>query len=132
MKLGGASEIDALFLGVVEVDGERRNVLVTCEAKQERDPLLGEQIVRQVRAAFASIERLDLNVHLVVPIGLKAVKDTGVYVVEFAAWTPEEAADTETDELAMASRGLYRLCPPVPGVGAKASVRRRRPKKRAV
>ncbi|RYG99883.1 MAG: hypothetical protein EON58_02305 [Alphaproteobacteria bacterium] len=132
VKLGSSSEVDALFLGVIEEAGVRKNVLVTCEAKQRRDPLLGEQIVRQVRAAFKSVKHLDLDIFLVVPIGLKPTAEGSLYVVEFEAWTEEQAASTESTDLVMASRALYQLTPPVPGVGVGASKRRRAPVKPAV
>ena len=117
----GRSEIDALFLAVEEQDdGSHHNVLISCEAKQQKDPILGDQIVRQISAAFRSIDHLDLSVAKAIPIAVKAVKGKGsVYVVEFDEWSREEALATESDqkELTVASKALYKLVPPIPGIG---------------
>jgi hypothetical protein len=115
------SEIDALFLAVEENgSGERENVLITCEAKQQKDPILGDQIVRQVTSAFKSIENLDLKIEKVVPTAVKAIKNRGaIYVAEFEAWSKDEASREEKDlkELMLQRASVYRLVPPVPGVG---------------
>ncbi len=117
----GRSEIDALFLAVEEhSDGSHHNVLITCEAKQQKDPILGDQITRQISAAFRSIDHLDLSVSKAIPIAIKAVKGKGsVFVVEFDEWSRDEALlnEDEQKELAVASKAIYRLVPPVPGIG---------------
>jgi hypothetical protein len=133
VKLGKASEVDSLFWGVVRPSlGDQYNVVVTCEAKQAKDPLLEDQIVRQVRATFKSVSPLDLNVSTVVPIGLKSVKGGKVYVVEFAPWTKDEADDPTKNELVAVSRGLYELLPPVPGVGMTPAAMRKWSRKPAI
>ena len=117
----GRSEIDALFLAVEEQsDGSHHNVLITCEAKQQKDPILGDQITRQVSAAFRSIEHLELSVSKAIPIAVKAIKGKGsVYIVEFHDWSREEALleEDKQKELSVASKAIYRLIPPVPGIG---------------
>jgi hypothetical protein len=117
----GRSEIDALFLAVEEhSDGSHHNVLITCEAKQQKDPILGDQIVRQISAAFRSIEHLDLSIAKAVPVAVKALKGrASVYVVEFDAWSRSEALadEAEQKELQVASKAVYRLEPPIPGIG---------------
>lgn len=116
----GSSEVDALFLATVEHEGVPRQALVTCEAKQERDHILADQVVGQVVAAYRSVRHLALDVAFVVPIAIKAVPPAGrIYVAEFKAWTPgEAAADPDArPTLELESEGMYELRPPVPGVG---------------
>lgn len=117
----GRSEIDALFLAVEEQeDKTHHNVLIICEAKQHKDPILGDQIVRQVSAAFRSIAHLDLSVNKAIPIAIKALKGKGsVYIVEFDEWSREEALvkESEQKDLSVASKAIYRLIPPIPGIG---------------
>lgn len=135
VKLGG-SEVDSLFLAVVERDnGERINALITCEAKQARDPILDDQIVKQIVAAYRSVKPLDLHIGLIIPLAIKAISPNGeVLIVEFEAWTPEQAEAREEDlgGLSVAARELYALRPPVPGVGYEPPISRRRPRQPAV
>jgi hypothetical protein len=118
------TEIDSLFLAVVSAaDGQRVNALVTCEAKQQKDPILETQVVQQVVSAYESVRNLDLNIDLVIPIALKSLKGrAAIYVAEFEPWTPSEAQAPEEKrkELVVAYSGVYRLCPPVPGIGYTA------------
>ena len=125
------SEIDGLFRAIIEVEGVRTHVLVTCEAKQKGERILEHQIVEQVVAAYksvtASVLKDDLEVTQIVPVALKAIGDQGeIYVVEFQPWSPEEAAAPEEQlkELKPASEALYRLVPPVPGIGFKPQRKR--------
>ena len=115
------TEIDSLFLAVVSKDEETRvNALVTCEAKQQKDPILGSQIVQQVASAYASVRNLNLNIDLVIPVALKSLKRrAAIYIAEFEPWTAEEAQvpEDERKELVVNSSGVYRLSPPVPGIG---------------
>lgn len=115
------TEIDSLFLAIVsDADGLRQNALVTCEAKQQKDPILENQIVQQVVSAYASIKNLDLNVALVIPVALKSLKGrAAIYVAEFEPWTIAEAEAAEVDrkELIVGGSAVYRLSPPVPGIG---------------
>lgn len=115
------TEIDSLFLAVVETeDGNRVSALVTCEAKQQKDPILADQIIQQVVSAYASVSALDMNIDLVIPVAIQAIKGrSSVYVAEFEPWTPREAQVAEGDrkDLVVSSAGTYRLKPPVPGIG---------------
>lgn len=130
VKLGNNSEVDSLFWGVVQKeDNQLSNVIVTCEAKTSKDPILEDQIVRQVRATFKSVASLGLKFIKVIPIAIKSIKGGSIYVVEFEGWTKEQAEDLTLEELRVASRGIYSLAPPVPGVGIKPptnSARQRR------
>ena len=104
-----STEIDALFLGKAGDPKRPDSVLVTCEAKQEKDPLIPSQIINQVQAAFAEAE-----VETVIPIGLRTVKGVGFYLTEFEA---VKRADAPTlDELTLASYAIYELRPPVKGI----------------
>lgn len=131
------SEIDGLFRGIVEDDsGRRSHVLVTCEAKQQRERILVHQIVEQIVAANksvrASVPEDELDVGMIIPVAIKAIPPNGdVYVVEFKPWTRAEAEAAEADmkELEMASEALYRLVPPVPGIGFTSNKPKTRNKK---
>jgi hypothetical protein len=129
----GRSEIDSLFLAVVEDEaGTRISALITCEAKQARDPILADQIVQQVVDAYASVTRLDLKIGSLIPVAIKALAGkASIYVVEFEAWSAEEAQAPEGDlkELRVASTGLYELRPPVPGVGYNPKIADKKPRK---
>jgi len=104
-----STEIDALFLGKIGDPKNPESVLITCEAKQAKDPLIPSQIINQVQAAFA-----EADVETVVPIGLRTVKGVGFYLTEFEAI---KRADAPTlDELNLASDALYRLYPSVKGI----------------
>jgi hypothetical protein len=115
------TEIDSLFLAVLSVEeGRRINALVTCEAKQQKDPILADQIVQQVVSAYESVKNLDLNIESIIPVALKSLKDrAAIYVAEFEPWSAVEAQAAEADrkELVVGSSGVYRLHPPVPGIG---------------
>ncbi len=120
VKLNRA-EIDGLFLAVMSDDnGHSFNALVTCEAKQQKDPILGDQIIQQVASAYASVRGLDMSVELFIPIAIKALKDrSSVYVAEFEPWTVAEAsaAEEHRKELVVGCSAVYRVEPPVPGIG---------------
>lgn len=104
------TEIDALFLAIVEAtDGSTYEALVTCEAKGPGERILEDQIVNQVRAAFETT-----HVNCVVPLGIRAIANEGLYVVEFAAVERSNVARLETLEIASAA--VYVLQPPVPGI----------------
>lgn len=126
------SEIDGLFRAILEDDnGVRTHVLVTCEAKQQGERILEHQIVEQIAAANRSVRNSvreeELKVSTIIPIAIKAIPPNGdVYVVEFKPWTPGEAEATEAEmkELELASEGLYRLSPAVPGIGFNPRRRR--------
>jgi hypothetical protein len=103
------TEIDALFLAICKTDNADYRAIVTCEAKQSRERILDHQIINQVRAAFG-----ETQVDVVIPIALRAVREVGFYVVEFA---PVRRSNAQSfDELSMAQEAVYELRPPVPGI----------------
>lgn len=115
----GKSEIDSLYLAVLKIEGELVRALVTCEAKQANDPIIADQIVQQVVAAFRSVER-KLDIELIIPIAIKAVANEGaIKVFEFEPWTLGDAtmAEDHLKSLVLSASGLYKLKPPVPGIG---------------
>lgn len=126
------TEIDSLFLAVVDnEDGTRINALVTCEAKQQKDPILADQIVQQVVSAYASVSALEIDIGLVIPVAIKSIKgQSAIYVAEFEPWTPAEAQAGEAGrkDLVIGSAGIYRLQPPVPGIGFTPTRKRPKPK----
>jgi hypothetical protein len=82
---------------------------ITCEAKQHRERILENQIVEQAKAACQTgqFER-------VIPIGLRAVQNRGIYVAEFAAVQPANAATYQQPVLI--AEALYELKPPIQGI----------------
>ncbi|WP_233193133.1 hypothetical protein [Acidimangrovimonas sediminis] len=106
-----STEIDALFLGKAGDEKNPQPILVTCEAKQAKDPLIPSQIINQVQAAFAEA---DASIMTVIPIGLRTVKGVGFYLTEFEAVKRDEAAKLE--ELTLASDAIYELRPSVKGI----------------
>lgn len=103
------AEIDALFLGVMNTAHGHEQVIVTCEAKHYKDPFIPQQIINQVQAAFAATK-----VPVVIPIGMKAIRNVGFYVTEFQAVKREDAPALA--ELHLASHAVYELKPPVKGI----------------
>lgn len=99
VKLGEA-EIDALYLGVLK-DGT--NFLISCEMKGMREVLDEDQIERGA-ARVAATSGADF----VVPMGVKTLAGGLVWIVEFGPDIPP---------LSKVSEGVYRLRPPVKGIG---------------
>lgn len=103
------TEVDSMYSATyLDPEGEKRQLIVTVEAKKRRQRILPEQIVRQVKAAFN-----ETPVDLVVPLAL-ASAGGGIYVAEFAPVVREQSDDLESLELA--KEVLYRLKPPVKGI----------------
>lgn len=110
------TEIDALFLGFEELpntDPPRlREIIITCEAKGRSDDILEDQLLAQVRAAFGMAA---ISQDIVVPIAVKAIAPSKVYVVQFA---PVNRANVPSLlSLSVESEAIYELLPTVPGVG---------------
>jgi hypothetical protein len=109
------SEIDALFLAVEDSGpGGTQEVIVTCEAKGLRDDILESQVLLQAESVF---QTPNMNQDTVIPIAVKAHRESVVHVVEFEAI----ARDIPTNDrvLTIASQALYQFIPPVPGIGEK-------------
>lgn len=106
------TEIDALFLAVEQANGQEQGVLITCEAKGLRDDLLEDQIIRQVKAVFRLAA---VTQDIVIPMGVKVVGSSQIYVIEFEAVS--RAAASSMSSLAIASDTVYEFHPPVPGIG---------------
>jgi hypothetical protein len=109
------TEIDSLYLALVadaKMEGETREMLVTCEAKGLRDDILEEQVARQVEAIF-NIREFDQAE--VIPIAVKVVGKSLVYLVEFDAVARGQAP--RMDNLGLAKTVVYEFSPPIPGIG---------------
>lgn len=80
-------QIDALFLAqhAPGLDEKLESVLITVEAKQGNQRILTEQIARQIRAAFESTKT-----DLVIPTAIAAIRNKGIYVVEFKSVRRDE------------------------------------------
>jgi hypothetical protein len=136
-------EIDATFIASYSgASGGEKHILLTCEAKREKERLLEEQLRFQVRAGMkATFSFSNPPVEGVKPMGIQLVArqteqgpEQLVYIVEFetierAAYeaecfggrrvTKSSKADDEAIfklKLDVVSRGLYRLRPAVAGV----------------
>ncbi len=103
------TEVDSMYAATY-IDGkkEKRQLVITVEAKKRRQRILPDQIVRQVKAAFKGTQ-----VDLVVPVALVSANG-GIYVAEFKAIRREDSAKLE--ELELATEVLYKLKPPVKGI----------------
>ncbi|MBR1226892.1 hypothetical protein JQ600_18345 [Bradyrhizobium sp. AUGA SZCCT0176] len=117
----GKSEVDALFLATCEIGGKRLSTLITCEAKQESERIVGHQIVGQVVAANRSVKLAGIEVELILPIAIQALTEPAgcIYVAEFEPWLPSQAELDEAalPDLVLAAEGLFELRPCVPGIG---------------
>ncbi|MDD4889167.1 MAG: hypothetical protein PHU85_04500 [Phycisphaerae bacterium] len=107
------AEIDAIFLATEQVgDKTLQELIVCCEAKGRKDDILTDQIVRQVQAIF---DLSEFSQPYVLPIAVKAIAPSEVYVVEFDAVPCEDAATL--DVLTVNNTADYVLTPAVPGIG---------------
>jgi hypothetical protein len=109
----GRSEIDALYLAIEEPTlGHTREVIVSCEVKGRRDDILEDQIISQVQAVF----RLPgVTQDVVLPVAIKAIRPSTVYVVLFGEVMRADAATLAT--LTVDSEAVYEFHPPIHGVG---------------
>jgi hypothetical protein len=106
------TEIDALFLAQERLpNGEFEEVIITCEAKVGRDDILEDQILKQAHAPFRMKQ---IKQDRVIPIAVKCVAPSTIFVVEFNELTREGHAGV--DSLTVASDSLFEIKPPVPGV----------------
>jgi hypothetical protein len=111
VKLAG-TEIDALFLAHEEYKpGEFREVIVTCEAKGGRDDILEDQILRQAKAPFSMGV---ITQDHVIPIAVKCVASSEVFVVEFEGL--DRATYPQVEALTHVSDSIFVIRPPVPGI----------------
>jgi len=106
------TEIDALFLAVEHTDDAQESILITCEAKNFRDDLLEDQIIRQVNAVFRLAA---VTQNIVIPMGVKVVGTSQIHVIEFEPILRSNASNVTS--LAIASDAIYEISPPVPGIG---------------
>ncbi len=110
VKLKG-TEIDALYLAQEDTDAGLREVIVTCEAKQEKEDFIPDQIIRQSKAPFRMAE---VEQDLVIPIAIKALGDSRLYVIEFQPIHRSE--QDEVFSLVKASDSIFEIRPHVPGI----------------
>jgi hypothetical protein len=117
----GKSEVDALFLATCEFGGKRVSTLITCEAKQERERIVGHQIIGQVVAANRSIKLAGIDIELIIPIAIQALDSPAgcIYIAEFEPWLSSQAEldEDKLPDLVLAAEGLFELMPHVQGVG---------------
>lgn len=109
----GKSEIDAIFLAVEQtVDQEPREIIISCEAKSVRDDIVEEQVVRQVQALS---RQPAVTQQYILPIAMKAVRKSEIFLVEFDIVERTDAPTFES--LIPISEAVYELVPPVSGIG---------------
>jgi len=107
------TEIDALFLVVEQKEGgTTEEIILCCEAKGRRDDILEDQALQQAKTVF---KLAGVTQDIVIPIVAKAFAPSKIYIVEFAPLRREDAE--KTDALTVASKAVYELLPPVPGIG---------------
>jgi len=107
VKLSGA-EIDALFLATEKDSCE---IMVACEAKGIRDDVIVSQLLGEVKALF----RAGISQDSVLPIAVKALAPSRVYVIEFQAVSRNESPGKTS--LEVTSSAVYEFVPKVPGIG---------------
>lgn len=111
VKLSG-TEIDALFLAQEEIGKEQyEEVIITCEAKVGRDDILEDQILNQAKAPF---KMKQVKQNRVIPLAVKCVAPSTIFVVEFNELTRE--GHSEVESLTVAAESLFEIKPPVPGI----------------
>jgi hypothetical protein len=111
VKLSG-TEIDALFLAQEEIGKEQyEEVIITCEAKVGRDDILEDQILNQAKAPF---KMKQVKQDRVIPLAVKCVAPSTIFVVEFNELTREGYEEIES--LTVAAESLFEIKPPVPGI----------------
>jgi len=108
----GRTEIDALFLAIVNGPDPSREIIVTCEAKGRNDDILEDQVLSQAQAVFTMP---GVTQDIVIPMAVKAVGASALYLVEFGAVKRDDAPSIES--LSLASSAVYEFVPPVPGIG---------------
>jgi hypothetical protein len=105
------TEVDSMYAATYLDDaGEKKQLVITVEAKKRGQRILADQIVRQVKAAFN--ETPD-TVGLVAPLALVSVGG-GIYLAEFMPIRRSESAELQS--LILAKEVLYRLKPSVTGI----------------
>lgn len=108
------TEIDSVFLGKYKVDDKTQYAYITCEAKQKNDPILHDQIIRQVEAVF---QIMPDEINSVIPIALKAIQGTGIHLIEFQKLEKESfSRDMDTLELQIQKDAIFELHPPIQGI----------------
>ena len=75
------AEIDALYMAHLEGG---RNAIITVEAKT-KDDIYSGQIVAQVLAVWQMKSLKDVDIDIVIPIALKSIGNSEIYVAEFEA-----------------------------------------------
>ncbi|BDI29205.1 hypothetical protein CCAX7_12560 [Capsulimonas corticalis] len=106
------TEIDAIFLAHEGPVTRPQPILVTCEVKGKRDDILEDQIISQTEAASKII---NIGHKYIIPIAMKAVGLSEIYVVEFEKVHISSAATLTS--LIVSSEATYKLIPTVPGIG---------------
>ncbi len=96
----GQAEVDAIYLAT-SIDENK--FLISCEMKGPREVLDEDQIERGAKRVVETSGGAD-----VLPMGVKALTGGLIWIVEF---------DKRISPLTKVSEGLYRLDPPVPGIG---------------
>jgi len=105
------TEVDSMYSAIyADESGQKRQMVITVEAKKRGQRILADQIVRQVKAAFNETPEI---VGLVVPLALVSANG-GIYLAEFIPTRRSESVELES--LTLATEVLYKLEPPVKGI----------------
>lgn len=95
----------------MDSNGGIEEVIITCEAKGKRDDILEDQILRQAKAPFSMKQ---ITQERVIPIAVKCMPDSSIYVVEFAELTRDTYLSAET--ISIVSDSVFVIKPSVPGI----------------
>ena len=104
-----ATEIDAVYLAHLNKDDASKKAIVTCEAKNESERILVDQISNQVLAAFQTTDA-----DMVVPLSIRSVRGVGIQMIEFELVERKDVAVFEG--VRFARTAVYELVPPVTGI----------------
>lgn len=102
-----AGEVDAAYS---LNDSQGRLWLLAVEAKGRRDRIHVAQVVRAAKSLLAQVRAKGMTVEGVIPMALKVVGDSKLYVVEFAADTGDGSSGL------IEAQSVISLEPSVPGI----------------
>lgn len=107
-----ATEIDAIYRASLARGESRMDAIITCEAKNQHERILVDQITSQVTSAFETMK----DVAVVVPLAIRAVSKEGIQVIEFDVVHRDDVA--ELKRVSYRSDVVYTLIPSVKGISS--------------
>lgn len=105
-----ATEIDAIYRASLAQEGSRMDAIITCEAKNQSERILVDQITSQVTSAFETMK----DVAVVIPLAIRSVSREGIQVIEFDAVHRDDVGKLK--KVRYRRDVVYRLIPAVQGI----------------